>query len=97
MHTSKQRSLKLFENGLPAKELANEFVPKAAARMQSESILAAAEAIMTTDCYPKVRSATLCNGARVEAIEKGTGMIEPCTNDERRSIRSKNHLWCHTL
>ena len=45
--------------------------------MQSDSILAAAKAIMTTDRYPKVRSATLSNGARVVAIGKGAGMIEP--------------------
>jgi glutamate N-acetyltransferase / amino-acid N-acetyltransferase len=62
---------------LPAKELANDIIPKAAANMQSESILAAAKAIMTTDRYPKVRSATLSNGARVVAIGKGAGMIEP--------------------
>ena len=62
---------------LPAKELANDIVPKAAANMQSDSILAAAKAIMTTDRYPKVRSATLSNGARVVAIGKGAGMIEP--------------------
>lgn len=62
---------------LPAKELANDIIPKAAANMQSESILAAAKAIMTTDRYPKVRSATLANGARVVAIGKGAGMIEP--------------------
>jgi glutamate N-acetyltransferase / amino-acid N-acetyltransferase len=62
---------------LPAKELANDIIPKAAANMQSESVLAAAKAIMTTDRYPKVRSATLANGARVVAIGKGAGMIEP--------------------
>mmetsp|Transcript_9297 Transcript_9297/g.14363 ORF Transcript_9297/g.14363 Transcript_9297/m.14363 type:complete len:264 (-) Transcript_9297:205-996(-) len=32
---------------------------------------------MTTDRYPKVRSATLRNGARIVAIGKGAGMIEP--------------------
>jgi glutamate N-acetyltransferase / amino-acid N-acetyltransferase len=62
---------------LPAKELATDIIPKAAASMQSESILAAAKAIMTTDRYPKVRSITLSNGARVVAIGKGAGMIEP--------------------
>lgn len=62
---------------LPAKELASDIVPKAAANMQSDSILGAAKAIMTTDRYPKVRSATLSNGARVVAIGKGAGMIEP--------------------
>jgi glutamate N-acetyltransferase/amino-acid N-acetyltransferase len=62
---------------LPAKELANDIVPKAAENLQSDSILSAAKAIMTTDRYPKVRSATLSNGARVVAIGKGAGMIEP--------------------
>jgi glutamate N-acetyltransferase / amino-acid N-acetyltransferase len=62
---------------LPAKELATDIIPKAAASMQSKSILAAAKAIMTTDRYPKLRSITLSNGARVVAIGKGAGMIEP--------------------
>jgi glutamate N-acetyltransferase/amino-acid N-acetyltransferase len=32
---------------------------------------------MTTDRYPKLRSKTLANGARVVGIAKGAGMIEP--------------------
>jgi glutamate N-acetyltransferase/amino-acid N-acetyltransferase len=36
-----------------------------------------AEAIMTTDAYPKVRSATLATGHRVLGLAKGAGMIEP--------------------
>jgi len=32
---------------------------------------------MTTDRYPKLRSKTLSNGARVIGIAKGAGMIEP--------------------
>jgi len=62
---------------LPAHELAKEIVPKAIVKLQSESILGAAQAIMTTDRYPKVRSKTLSNGARIVAIGKGAGMIEP--------------------
>ncbi len=62
---------------LPAKELADDIVPKAAENLQSSSALAAAEAICTTDRYPKVRSKTLSNGARLVGIAKGAGMIEP--------------------
>ncbi|KAG7369454.1 arginine biosynthesis bifunctional protein ArgJ [Nitzschia inconspicua] len=62
---------------LPAKELAQDVVPKAVLNMQSESVLNAAKAIMTTDRYPKVRSKTLSNGARIVGIAKGAGMIEP--------------------
>lgn len=45
--------------------------------MQTGSVMNAAEAIMTTDRFPKVRSITLSNGARVVGIAKGAGMIEP--------------------
>lgn len=62
---------------LPAKELANNVIPKAVANFQSESALPAAKAICTTDRYPKLRSKTLSNGVRVVAIAKGAGMIEP--------------------
>jgi glutamate N-acetyltransferase/amino-acid N-acetyltransferase len=62
---------------LPAKELANDVVPKAVQNLQSDSVLNAAKAIMTTDRFPKVRSKTLSNGARVVGIAKGAGMIEP--------------------
>lgn len=62
---------------LPAKELAQDVVPKACQVLQSESALNAASAIMTTDRYPKLRSATLSNGARIVGIAKGAGMIEP--------------------
>jgi glutamate N-acetyltransferase / amino-acid N-acetyltransferase len=62
---------------LPAKELAQDVVPKAASNLQSDSVLNAAKAIMTTDRFPKVRSKTLSNGARVVGIAKGAGMIEP--------------------
>jgi len=62
---------------LPAKELAEDVVPEAVKNMQSDSVMDAAEAIMTTDRFPKVRSVTLSNGARVVGIAKGAGMIEP--------------------
>ena len=62
---------------LPATELAQDIVPAAIANLQSVSALNAAQAICTTDRFPKVRSRTLSNGARVVGIVKGAGMIEP--------------------
>jgi glutamate N-acetyltransferase/amino-acid N-acetyltransferase len=62
---------------LPAHELADDVVPAAIKNMQTESVLNAAKAIMTTDRFPKVRSKTLSNGARIVGIAKGAGMIEP--------------------
>ena len=62
---------------LPAKELAEEVVPEAVNNLQAGSCLNAAKAIMTTDRYPKLRSKTLSNGARIVGIAKGAGMIEP--------------------
>ena len=55
---------------LPSDELANDIVPQAIINMQSESALPAAEAICTTDRYPKLRSKTLSNGARLLAFAK---------------------------
>ena len=57
-------------------EAMREAVPRAVAALQSRSILPAAEAIMTTDLYPKVRRARVGPGA-VVGIAKGAGMIEP--------------------
>jgi glutamate N-acetyltransferase/amino-acid N-acetyltransferase len=51
-------------------------IPQAAAALQARSILPAAEAIMTTDLYPKVRRIEVGEGAIV-GIAKGAGMIEP--------------------
>lgn len=51
-------------------------LPAATAGLTDGSILAAAEGIVTTDLYPKVRSATLGAG-RIVGIAKGAGMIEP--------------------
>ena len=62
---------------LPAKELAEDIVPKAIGALQTESAFAAAQAIMTTDRYPKLRSKTLSDGTRIVGVAKGAGMIEP--------------------
>jgi len=51
-------------------------LPRAAAALTSESIMPAAEGIVTTDLYPKIRRATVGAGSIV-AIAKGAGMIEP--------------------
>jgi glutamate N-acetyltransferase / amino-acid N-acetyltransferase len=52
-------------------------LPSAVAALQRESILPAADGIMTTDLYPKVRRADLPGGASIVGIAKGAGMIEP--------------------
>jgi glutamate N-acetyltransferase/amino-acid N-acetyltransferase len=52
-------------------------IPLAAAALQRESVLPAAEAIMTTDLYPKVRRVSLPGGATIVGIAKGAGMVEP--------------------
>jgi glutamate N-acetyltransferase/amino-acid N-acetyltransferase len=51
-------------------------LPAAAASLRGGSVLPAAEAIMTTDLYPKVRRAAVGEGSIV-GIAKGAGMIEP--------------------
>ncbi|HRI82610.1 MAG TPA: bifunctional ornithine acetyltransferase/N-acetylglutamate synthase [Opitutaceae bacterium] len=51
-------------------------LPAAASSLTGGSILPAAEGIVTTDLYPKVRSATVGTG-RIVGIAKGAGMIEP--------------------
>jgi glutamate N-acetyltransferase/amino-acid N-acetyltransferase len=51
-------------------------VPAAATSVGQRSLLDAAQAIMTTDLYPKVRRATVGKGSIV-GIAKGAGMIEP--------------------
>ena len=54
-------------------------LPAAAATLQGASVLPAAQGIMTTDMYPKVRSALVPGtaGGRIVGIAKGAGMIEP--------------------
>jgi glutamate N-acetyltransferase/amino-acid N-acetyltransferase len=51
-------------------------LPRAAEALRGGSALPAAEAIMTTDLYPKVRRAAVGEGSIV-GIAKGAGMIEP--------------------
>lgn len=51
-------------------------VPQAVAALKGGSILPAAEGIVTTDLYPKVRYAKVGAG-RIVGIAKGAGMIEP--------------------
>ena len=51
-------------------------LPQALAALAGGSILPAAEGIVTTDLYPKIRHATL-GGGRLVGIAKGAGMIEP--------------------
>jgi glutamate N-acetyltransferase/amino-acid N-acetyltransferase len=53
-----------------------EAVPQAVAALADGSVMPAAEGIMTTDLYPKVRRARVGNGSIV-GIAKGAGMIEP--------------------
>jgi glutamate N-acetyltransferase / amino-acid N-acetyltransferase len=51
-------------------------LPSAVAALRPDSALTAAAGIVTTDLYPKVRSAALFGG-RIVGIAKGAGMIEP--------------------
>jgi glutamate N-acetyltransferase/amino-acid N-acetyltransferase len=51
-------------------------VPQAVASLAAGSILPAAEGIVTTDLYPKIRRADL-GGGSIVGIAKGAGMIEP--------------------
>jgi glutamate N-acetyltransferase / amino-acid N-acetyltransferase len=51
-------------------------LPRAVDALQARSVLPAAEAIRTTDLYPKVRRADVGAGSIV-GIAKGAGMIEP--------------------
>ena len=61
--------------GLPADDIVSH-LPLAAAALAAGSVLPAAEGIVTTDLYPKVRGATVGAG-RIVGIAKGAGMIEP--------------------
>jgi glutamate N-acetyltransferase/amino-acid N-acetyltransferase len=51
-------------------------LPEAVASLQPRTVLPAAEGIVTTDLYPKVRRAAVGEGSLV-GIAKGAGMIEP--------------------
>ncbi|MDA3955845.1 bifunctional ornithine acetyltransferase/N-acetylglutamate synthase [Oceanispirochaeta sp.] len=50
--------------------------PALAGALQGKSFLSAAQSIMTTDAFPKVRSVPLGSG-RLSGIAKGAGMVEP--------------------
>ncbi|MEY2878389.1 MAG: hypothetical protein RLZZ15_769 [Verrucomicrobiota bacterium] len=52
-------------------------LPQAVAMLAPGSILPAAEGIVTTDLYPKIRRADLAGGGSIVGIAKGAGMIEP--------------------
>ena len=52
-------------------------LPAAVGALAGGSILPAAEGIVTTDLYPKIRRADLAGGASIVGIAKGAGMIEP--------------------
>ncbi|MBN2510161.1 MAG: bifunctional glutamate N-acetyltransferase/amino-acid acetyltransferase ArgJ [Spirochaetales bacterium] len=60
---------------LPGPQIKSQ-IPGLVESLQSDSILSVARGIMTTDAYPKIRSASLGDG-RIVAIAKGAGMIEP--------------------
>jgi glutamate N-acetyltransferase/amino-acid N-acetyltransferase len=51
-------------------------LPKAVDSLAGGSVMAAAEGIVTTDLYPKVRRAAV-GGGSIVGIAKGAGMIEP--------------------
>ena len=51
-------------------------LPNAVAALAGPSIMPAAEGIVTTDLYPKVRRAAV-GGGSIVGIAKGAGMIEP--------------------
>ena len=58
------------------KEAMKEAVPALAADCGSGTVVSLAKAIMTTDLFPKVRSAAVGDGF-ITAVAKGAGMIEP--------------------
>ncbi len=61
--------------GLPVDAIMDA-LPQTFATLTNESILPAAEGIVTTDLYPKIRRANVGAGSIV-GIAKGAGMIEP--------------------
>lgn len=60
---------------IPVREMC-ENIPALVKNLNAGPLLPVAEAIMTTDSYPKIRSAECCGG-RIVAVAKGAGMIEP--------------------
>ena len=61
--------------GLPLEAML-EHLPLVTQALTAESILPAAEGIVTTDLYPKIRRADVAGGTLI-GIAKGAGMIEP--------------------
>jgi glutamate N-acetyltransferase/amino-acid N-acetyltransferase len=61
--------------GLPVEAITGA-LPQAVAALAGGSVLPAAEGIVTTDLYPKVRRAAV-GGGSIVGIAKGAGMIEP--------------------
>jgi glutamate N-acetyltransferase / amino-acid N-acetyltransferase len=61
--------------GLPVEAIVGS-LPAAVAALAGGSIMPAAEGIVTTDLYPKVRRAAV-GGGSIVGIAKGAGMIEP--------------------
>ena len=61
--------------GLPVEAMITA-LPSVTAALAPGSILPAAEGIVTTDLYPKIRRATV-GGGSIVGIAKGAGMIEP--------------------
>ena len=61
--------------GLPVDAIMDA-LPQTSASLTSTSILSAAEGIVTTDLYPKIRRANVGSGSIV-GIAKGAGMLEP--------------------
>jgi len=51
-------------------------LPRLKDELQPNSLLSFAEAIMTTDAWPKIRSGE-CGDGRITATAKGAGMVEP--------------------
>jgi glutamate N-acetyltransferase/amino-acid N-acetyltransferase len=62
--------------GLPVEAMVAA-LPTAVAALAGGTILPAAEGIVTTDLYPKIRRADLAGGGSIVGIAKGAGMIEP--------------------
>jgi glutamate N-acetyltransferase/amino-acid N-acetyltransferase len=60
---------------LPRQEMM-EVLPGLISELSADSALPVAQAIMTTDSFPKIRSVTLGRG-RIVGVAKGAGMIEP--------------------
>ena len=60
---------------LPVDAMLNQ-LPDVVAKLDGKSILPAAEGIVTTDLYPKIRRFDV-GGGRIVGIAKGAGMIEP--------------------